>query len=240
MQNQNVYDDPQRAASYDKLEFDGTYYLAYRDIPGILATHVNGNRALDFGCGAGRSTRFLKQLGFETIGIDVASDMIQKAEANDPSGQYQLIESGDFSPLEDGSFDLVLSAFTFDNISDTDQKLKTFREIFRVLKPEGFLLNLVSSLEIYLHEWVSFSTKDFPENRFAKSGDPVKIIITDIDDKRPVIDTVFDDAAYRDLYERSGFRIIDKLKPLASGEEPFNWVNETKIAPWIIYVLSKI
>ena len=58
----NVYHDPQRADSYASIGIEGTYYLAFRDLPEILAAHVSGRRALDFGCGAGRSTRFLIQL----------------------------------------------------------------------------------------------------------------------------------------------------------------------------------
>ena len=33
---------------------------------------------------------------------------------------------------------------------------------------------IVSAPELYLHEWVSFSTKDFPENRTAGDGDRVR------------------------------------------------------------------
>jgi len=29
------------------------------------------------------------------------------------------------------------------------------------------------------------------------------------------------------------------FKPLAQGDEPYAWVNETKIAPWVIYVLQR-
>ena len=63
----NVYEDRDRAASYAKLAFPGTYHLAYRDLPAIIAQHVPGGRALDFGCGTGRSTRFVRDLGFETV-----------------------------------------------------------------------------------------------------------------------------------------------------------------------------
>ena len=48
----NVYDDDERADSYADLEFPGTYWLAYRDIPALIEAHVQGTRALDFGCGA--------------------------------------------------------------------------------------------------------------------------------------------------------------------------------------------
>ena len=50
----NVYEDPRRAEAYANLEFPGTYYLAYRDLPEIIFEHVKGRKALDFGCGAGR------------------------------------------------------------------------------------------------------------------------------------------------------------------------------------------
>ena len=66
---ENVYQDAARADAYSRLEFPGTYSLAFRDLPGLLAKHVSGRRAVDFGCGAGRSTRFLRTLGFEVIGV---------------------------------------------------------------------------------------------------------------------------------------------------------------------------
>jgi hypothetical protein len=52
----NVYDDAGRARACAELEFPGTYTLAFRDIPALLQTYVHGSRAVDFGCGTGRST----------------------------------------------------------------------------------------------------------------------------------------------------------------------------------------
>ena len=79
MKFENSWSDLTRAESYSKLEFPNTYYLAYRDLPDIIAEHVRGKRALDFGCGTGRSTRFLKKLGFDVIGIDISGDMLEIA-----------------------------------------------------------------------------------------------------------------------------------------------------------------
>ena len=79
----NVYEDTKRAAAYSKLEFPGTYYLAYRDLPKIILEHVKGRKAIDFGCGTGRSTRFLKKLGFDTVGVDIAEEMIKRAREMD-------------------------------------------------------------------------------------------------------------------------------------------------------------
>jgi len=236
----NVYDDAERADSYDKLEFPNTYYLAFRDIPSLIRKHAPGGKtALDFGCGTGRSTRLLRALGFRAAGVDISEDMLRKARERDPKGDYRRVPDGRLDGMQDGAYDLVLSAFTFDNIPTREKKVGLFREIARVLKPSGRMVNLVSSPEIYTHEWASFTTKDFPENRLAGTGDKVKIVMTDVDDRRPVEDIIWFDDAYHAVYDEAGLAIVEKLRPLALGSEPYPWVSETRIAPWVIYVLEK-
>lgn len=112
----NCYEDANRANAYATLEFANTYYLAFRNLPGILTEHVTGKRALDFGCGTGRSTRLLQRLGFDVTGVDISEDMLRIARATDPSGNYRLVPGDNLDELAAGSFDLVLSAFPFDNI----------------------------------------------------------------------------------------------------------------------------
>jgi len=136
-------------------------------------------------------------------------------------------------------YDLALSAFTFDNIPTIEKKVKNLGEIGRLLKSDGRIVNLVSSPEIYTHEWASFSTKDFSENRQAKSGDRVRIIQTDLEDKRPVEDVVWTDEHYQETFKRAGLELVRTYKPLAKESEPYKWVNETRIAPWVIYVLKR-
>jgi SAM-dependent methyltransferase len=232
----NCYEDDRRAAAYATLGFEGTYYLAYRDLPQIFARHVRGNAALDFGCGAGRSTRFLLACGFDAIGIDISPQMIAKAKEIDPQGDYRLI-ADQFPQLDD--VDLVLSAFTFDNIATREKKVSLFASFRSLLRGDGVIVNLVSSPEIYVHEWTSFSTKDFPENRTARSGDIVRVIMNDHPDSRPVEDIFWTEEAYRDVYASAGLQVESVYKPLAKGDEPFAWINETRIAPWTIYVLRK-
>jgi ubiquinone/menaquinone biosynthesis C-methylase UbiE len=236
----NFYEDSEYAEAYAKLEFPGTYYLAYRDLPEIISENIKGKKAIDFGCGTGRSTRFLQKLGFNTIGIDISEDMIKRAREIDPTGNYRLIEDGNLSQFKDNEFDLILSVFTFDNIPTMEKKVKIFSGLGSLLKSEGRLINLVSSPEIYMNEWASFSTKDFSENKFAKSGDKVKIIVTDLDDKRPVEDIIWTDEYYQMVFKQAGLELVNTYKPLAKVDEPFNWINETTIPPWVIYVLKKV
>jgi SAM-dependent methyltransferase len=235
----NVYDDKARADAYAKLEFPGTYYLAYRDLPAIISEYVRGKKAIDFGCGTGRSTRFLRELGFDAVGVDISEPMLARAREIDPQGEYRLVPDGNLGEIAVGSYDLVLSAFTFDNIPTMEKKVTLFKSLRRCLTGGGRIVSVVSSPEIYVNEWASFSTKDFRGNRTAKSGGKVLIVMLDVDDKRPVEDIIWSDEDYRKVYGRAGLAAIKTHRPLAKKSEPYPWVSETKIAPWVIYVLGQ-
>ncbi len=236
---QNVYEDTRRAEAYATLEFDGTYHLAFRDLPELIRAHVRGRRALDFGCGAGRSTRFLQRLGFATVGVDIAPQMLAIARERDPGGEYHLVAEGDLGPLAGAAFDLVLCAFPFDNVPSRALKLRILGGLRDLVAPGGALINLVSSPEIYLHEWASFSTRAFvDENRRARPGDVVRIVTTAMADARPCDDVLFPEPEYRALHSEAGFDTLLVHKPLARPDEPGAWREETRIAPWHLHVLK--
>jgi SAM-dependent methyltransferase len=178
----NAYDDRERAAAYADLGFAGTYYLAFRDLPDLIAGHVTGQKALDFGCGAGRSTRFLKELGFDAIGIDVAGPMLRIARERDPAGTYLLVHDDATTGWPNGPFDLVLAAYPFDNIVDVAHRRSLLNAIRRRLASHGRLIVIASAPELYAHEWLSFTTA-YPENNDARTGDIVRIAITDGGDR---------------------------------------------------------
>ena len=233
----NVYADAERARAYATLEFPGTYYLAFRDLPGVIHRYNRGSRALDFGCGTGRSTRFLRNLGLHVIGADISQAMLDQARTLDASGEYRLIRDSIASEFAPGSFDIILAAFTFDNMP-TEAKTAALRGLRTVLAPDGCLLLVVSSPEIYVNEWASFSTRDFSENRHATDGDRVRIIMLDVPDRRPVEDVFCTDAYYRKLFENASLKVLDVHRPLATGQEATQWVSETTTAAWTIYVLG--
>jgi len=235
----NCYENSTRAEAYSKLEFANTYHLAFRDLPEIFRAHVKGTAALDFGCGTGRSTRFLVGLGFQTVGVDISPEMVAKARGIDPSGDYRLIPGDDMSTLPVEGFSLIQSAFTFDNVPGMQTKVRLFCSLRALLKPDGILVNIVSTPEIYRNEWASFTTKDFPENHNAGPGDRVKIITTDFEDRTPAVDVLWPQESYLEVYRRSGLEVAEVLRPLAKGDELYRWVSETHIAPWAIYVLRR-
>ncbi|MBN2521131.1 MAG: hypothetical protein JXB17_11535, partial [Bacteroidales bacterium] len=139
--------------------------------------------------------------------------------------------------LEGIAFDLILSVFTFDNIPIIENRISILKHFKQLLNNQGRIIMLDSTPEMYVNEWTSFSTSDFPQNKYAQSGDKVKIIITDIEDKRPVEDIIWKNEDYLECFIKAGLVLIDIYKPLAKYDEPYKWINETRIAPWVIYVL---
>jgi len=236
----NVYEDEERARAYATLQFPGTYYLAFRDLPALIRRYSHGCRALDFGCGAGRSTRFLKDLGLQVTGADISQAMLDQARALDPAGNYHLIRDDIGSQFATGSLDLILAAFTFDNIPTDEVKTDALTGLRDLLAPNGALFLVVSSPALYVNEWASFTTRDCPENRHARDGDRVRIVMLDVADRRPVEDVLCTDAHYHRLFGSVGFRVLDVQSPLATGKEPTQWVTETSTAAWTIYVLVRL
>jgi hypothetical protein len=66
----------------------------------------------------------------------------------------------------------------FDNIP-SELKVRIFSDLKNLLRPDGTIVSVVSSPDIYTHEWASFTTTEFPENASAGSGDVVRIVVTD-------------------------------------------------------------
>lgn len=165
--------------------------------------------------------------------------MLEQARKLDPGGDYRLVAEDDFGGLEAGAFDLILSAFTFDNIATLERKASALRSLASLLDDRGRIVSVVSSPDIYVNEWASFSTRDYPENRRAKSGDRVLIVMLDVPDRRPVEDIVCTGEDYAELYRAAGLSVLEVLRPLATGAEPVEWRSETRIAPWVVYVLGR-
>ena len=80
-----------KANLYCQLGIKGTGYLAFRDIPQLIKKYTKGNLALDFGCGTGRSSRFLKSLDLIIDAVDISQEMINKACQIDQSIPYSRI-----------------------------------------------------------------------------------------------------------------------------------------------------
>ena len=95
--------------------------------------------ALDIGCGPGRLTRALAGLFGRAIGVDISSEMTAQAQAMNPGLEFHTTESSNM-PFSNEAFDFVFSFLVFQHFSSKRYTMDTFKEVYRVLKPNGYAL----------------------------------------------------------------------------------------------------
>jgi SAM-dependent methyltransferase len=90
-------------------------------------------RTVDVGCGEGRLTRHLKELGHQIVGVDASPSMVAAARELDPSMDIRLADATAL-PLDDASADLVVA---FMSLHDIDAMPLAVHEMARILEPSG-------------------------------------------------------------------------------------------------------
>ncbi len=229
----NDYSDT--ADDYGRAEFTGTMYLAFRDVPWLISQHAAGGRALDYGCGAGRSSRLLKRQGFEVTGVDISDAMLDTARELDPAGEYLKIDPARV-PFPDSSFDLAFSSLVFFEIPTVAGMTEAAAEIRRVLKPGGVFILLIGAEELYANEWLTVKV-DYPENRDCKSGDAVRVFLTEVG--LELVDYYWTDADYRKVFAGAGLTVVRLHQPMGSESDGYPWINEHKVPSFSTYVARK-
>ena len=97
-------------------------------------------KILDEGCGIGRYTIPLSQLGFDAIGLDFSQKLLDVAKKNAKKYKAKCrFVKGDIRklPFKDKTFDAILSAGTIEHVPETE---KAISELSRILKPKGYLI----------------------------------------------------------------------------------------------------
>ncbi len=142
--------DPMHAAltrsGYEEAWTPEAFFARGREEIGEVMEHMaklpvdpGRERALDFGCGAGRLTRALADEFERVIGLDIAASMVEAArEHNAHPGRvsYRVNTSDRLEGLDDASFDFVYSSKTLQHIPPPEAR-GYIREFMRVLRAGG-------------------------------------------------------------------------------------------------------
>ena len=140
-----------------------------------------GRLTLDVGCGEGRVTRDLRELGHNAVGVDSSETMLAAGREADPGGDYVLADAASL-PFPDGHADLVVA---FMSLMDVDDMHSAVGELARVLEPGGKLAVAVVHPINSGHD----VEREHPEDRLVLTED------------------YFDGRYYRDELERDGLRM---------------------------------
>jgi ubiquinone/menaquinone biosynthesis C-methylase UbiE len=119
------------AATYDVAAFP--FFTPFGEALVQYARIQPDERVLDVGCGAGAALAPAARVAASAVGVELSPKMAERARAAAPEAEVRV---GDAAQLdfEDGSFDVVLSAFTVFFMPDPTAALQEWR---RVLAPGG-------------------------------------------------------------------------------------------------------
>ena len=137
MSIQNAYND--WSASYDADE-NLTRDLDQQVTREMLAVQ-HFKSILEIGCGTGKNTVFLAQIGEKVHALDFSQGMIQKAmeKVKAQNARFSLADLTQPWPCEDQAYDLLVCNLVLEHIKDISF---IFSEAARILENEGeFLLN---------------------------------------------------------------------------------------------------
>ncbi len=137
-----VMDSPQEATEYDAMDFTEVN-KAFADLALNLYPQALGN-VIDLGTGTARIPVLLAQARpqWQITGVDLAKSMLEVGQQHIIQAHLQAqicLFLGDAKslPFEDDEFDLVISNSLVHHLPDP---LPFFREIQRLLRPQGALL----------------------------------------------------------------------------------------------------
>lgn len=224
----------EHAIYYDQTKQSLYRYLAYRDIHSLITKYVSGPDTLDYGCGPGISTRFLRDFGLNVSGIDVSKEMIELAQSFCANTKFQLVNNG-LLPFNSSVFDFIFSSFVLFEIGTMEELLKYMKEARRVIKSNGIIMVITGTDDLYSKDWLCLKT-DFPENKFLRSGDKAKIVVPEVN--MEFTDYYWTENDIQQLFNLSKFKILETYYPLALKEEPYLWKDEKKFPPFVIYIIK--
>ena len=126
-----------REAFFAEGEHDVARALAGADALGVPERR---GRALDFGCGLGRTARALAARYGEVVGVDVSSRIVEQARAlhgDLASVRFEVNAREELSAFGDGSFDLVFSTLVLQHLPSARMVERYLAEFVRLLAPGG-------------------------------------------------------------------------------------------------------
>jgi SAM-dependent methyltransferase len=222
---------PDGAKVYGTLGIKGTTYeIGYDCVRESLGDGITGRTFLDFGCGAGRSTAFLKALGASHVyGVDHDQNMLDLALAADLDGvEFRLIT--DAIPLPDGAADGAISLSVFIEIRTIPAMNQVCSEVARVLRPGSPFIVMSASPTAFGHRFRSFG---YPTAEPLQSGDITTVIITAPGGQFAIDDTFWTEDDYCAALVNAGFTVaaIDYPRP----HDPSAWsTDEATVPPFIV------
>jgi SAM-dependent methyltransferase len=201
----------------------------------LLGT-LEGKRVLELGCGGGQNSIAMAKQGATAIGVDFSTEQLAYARSlAEREGVRIELREGDFADLaflRAETIDLALSVCAFQFAEDVG---RIFRQVHRVLKPEGALV---------------FSLPHPAYNMIDPTSDQPMLVRRSYFDNAPM-DKEKEGIGYtehhhtvEDLFSaltRSGYRVDTLLEPApaSSGPRSAHWHEAARLVPRTLLVRGR-
>lgn len=113
----------------------------YNDSYDFICNSVTKQKAklLEIGCGPGNITKYLlsKRPDFDIFGIDIAPNMIELAKLNNPTANFEVMDSREINHL-DTKYDGIICGFCLPYLSSNESK-QLISNSYHLLNENGLL-----------------------------------------------------------------------------------------------------
>jgi SAM-dependent methyltransferase len=172
---------------------------------------IENLKVLDFGCGAGRTCLLYRRFYHaDAAGVDISTEMINKARSADPEGTYLLMDESLRIPT-DTFFDCAISHWVLLEMKSLEQMAAELREIYRLLKPGGILISVVNNEDFTGRKsrtWINGEP-----GRQYKSGEIIVSTIFNEEKELKIEDYYWTGEDYCAAYREAGFAGIESFIP---------------------------
>lgn len=226
---------PKHAEIYAALGITGTTYeIGFAEVARLLGD-VKGTTFLDFGCGAGRSSAFLRSLGVAHVcGVDHDQNMIAAATSHSITGlEFVLIDN--YIPFPDNSMDGAISTSVFVELRTLEQMQRVCADIARVLKSRSPFVIMSTSPLAFSKCFKSFRYSACPQ---LKSGSIVNCTISCNQGEFMIQDTYWQESDYRTALDASGLVVEEITYPTTLNSTLWK-TDEVDTAPFIVIKSTK-
>lgn len=221
-------------------EYDHQYHavmdwrLGYSVVEDMLG-EIGGKRILDYGCGSGKFSRRIRDLGALVTAVDVSANAIERAKQRDKTNiDYRVIEHDDLSFLRNGSLDEAVATFVFCTMQQDDQVRNITRQIYERLNSKGYLTILEPHPEALGYEFVSMK-RERPKE--VKSGTPIKVQLTGMNTSFYDYWRSIDD--YARILDETGYQVETIKEPQVENCPNETFWKDERIQPPLLIVRAK-
>lgn len=199
---------------------------------------VSGKSAIDIGCGEGRFSRILSELGATVTGIDLTEPFIERARSLSTGETYLLGNAETLQDIDNDTYDIAVSYIVLVDLQDYRSAINA---AFRVLRPGGrfVVCNIHPMRSCVEGGWIKQGDAKlfYPVDNYTDEG-PREFNWFG----RKFVNMHFTLSSYIGTFLDAGFILRAFHEPIPSAEELAanpTFDDEYRIPNFIIYVLEK-